>query len=97
MNEYQTAVLEYTERHLTSDEDTLAAFAGISTVLGYTFTDGLHLGLPEIFFDEALLWYPLSAAGHSTVTAPSSWQRMTYPSPTMAVGLRRVADQAPLT
>ncbi len=44
---------------LTYDGDCLDAFAGITTALNRRFEDGFLCGLPEMFFDVAMLWQPV--------------------------------------
>lgn len=55
---YGMLVEAYQERELTYQEDSLRAFAGITTALSYTFQGGFIHGLPVMFFDAALLWQP---------------------------------------
>lgn len=51
-------VSNYTARSLRYQEDVLNAFAGTLTVLQTSFGSEFHYGLPEMFFDLALLWQP---------------------------------------
>jgi len=52
-------VNEFNQTQLTYEGDCLAAFAGIASALSLSF-DGVFLsGLPEMFFDVALLWQPV--------------------------------------
>ncbi|KAF2455115.1 heterokaryon incompatibility protein-domain-containing protein, partial [Lineolata rhizophorae] len=53
---YVGMVEEYNVRDLTFDDDAVAAFAGVISVLNKVFDRGFHFGLPEMFFDVALLW-----------------------------------------
>ena len=46
----------FTERQLTCADDILNAFTGILVALQPTFPNGFLQGLPEFFFDVALLW-----------------------------------------
>jgi hypothetical protein len=48
----------YGARSLTYEKDALAAFSGIIDVLSYQFQGGFLYGMPELFFDIALLWSP---------------------------------------
>jgi Heterokaryon incompatibility protein (HET) len=57
--EYASLVSNYSRRSLTSQNDILRAFAGITITLLATFVGGFHFGLPRLFFDVSLLWYPL--------------------------------------
>ena len=66
----------YLERHLTYEDDILRAFAGITKVLSGGFPGGFHFGLPELFFDAALLWRPesfLERRNSTTGVALPSW------------------------
>ncbi|KAF2107854.1 heterokaryon incompatibility protein-domain-containing protein [Lophiotrema nucula] len=54
--EYCQLVYDYNQRALTYAEDALRAFAGVTTTLSYSFEGGFLAGLPELFFDAALLW-----------------------------------------
>jgi hypothetical protein len=51
-------ISEYVERKLSYEADALAALAGIFSTLSHQFPGGFHYGLPEQFFDIALLWQP---------------------------------------
>jgi heterokaryon incompatibility protein (HET) len=46
------------DRDFTYPEDILSSFAGTTTTLLHLFTGGMLCGLPEMFFDVALLWQP---------------------------------------
>ena len=48
----------YNRRHLTYPEDIIDAFAGVISSLNETFAGGFVSGLPQMFFDSALLWQP---------------------------------------
>jgi hypothetical protein len=56
--EYAQLVNEYGETELTHDVDVLSAFSGITSSLSRSFVGGFYYGLPEMFFDLALLWQP---------------------------------------
>ena len=56
--EYAQLVEDYSDTQLTHGEDILRAFSGITSALSRTFVGGFHCGLPEMFFDLALLWQP---------------------------------------
>jgi hypothetical protein len=60
---YQRLVNDFNPRDFTYPEDVIDAFSGITTPLSKVFQGGFLYGLPELFFDVALLWY--------------SWQPMT--------------------
>jgi len=70
--EYSLLVNEYGETELTRGEDVLAAFSGITSTLSRTFPGGFHYGLPEMFFDLALLWQPRTSCTRRTNTKLSS-------------------------
>jgi Heterokaryon incompatibility protein (HET) len=57
---YGDMVSHFNRRKLTYPEDALFAIAGITSILSRTFRDGFLCGLPELFFDIALLWQPLT-------------------------------------
>ncbi|KAK0643138.1 hypothetical protein B0T16DRAFT_512312 [Cercophora newfieldiana] len=48
----------YNRRYLTYPEDALDAFAGVLSTIEHTFDGGFITGLPQAFFDSALLWQP---------------------------------------
>ena len=58
---YARLVALYNERSLTYPQDILDAFAGLLSVLTPTFDGGFICGLPQMFFDSALLWQPYRA------------------------------------
>lgn len=60
LSSYSENVCYYNRRHFTYPEDATAAFAGITSVLSTKFDGGFLYGLPEMFFDVALLWWPTS-------------------------------------
>ena len=51
-------VSRFNSMNLTYDEDCLDAIAGVAGVLSRNFEDGFLCGLPEMFFDVAMLWQP---------------------------------------
>jgi len=51
-------VENFNDRSLTYESDALAAFSGTIEVMSKTFPGGIFFGLPEFFFDIALLWTP---------------------------------------
>ena len=66
----------YLKRHLTYEDDILRAFTGITQILSGGFPGGFHFGLPELFFDAALLWRPesfLERRTSNTGVALPSW------------------------
>ncbi len=58
LKKWDNLVIEYLERQLTYEADVLRAFSGILRTLGRNMSGGFHFGLPEQFFDAALLWIP---------------------------------------
>jgi hypothetical protein len=53
---FKIIVGDFIGRSLTYPCDTLDAFSGISNILDQSFPGGILHGLPELFFDVALLW-----------------------------------------
>jgi hypothetical protein len=60
--QFKSLVEEFSSRWLTYLCDSVDAFAGITRILEPSFPGGFHFGLPELFFDVALLWRMLPAA-----------------------------------
>lgn len=60
VQQYTGLVWDFNKRHLSYPQDTILAFAGITATLSRTFEGGFLCGLPEMFFETALLWQPLS-------------------------------------
>lgn len=58
LKKWDNLVSSYLERRLTYEEDILRAFSGILEALGGSMSGGFHFGLPQQFFDAALLWIP---------------------------------------
>lgn len=58
--QYELLVRAYNTRILSFPSDGLNAFLGISTALSRSFRGGLLYGVPEYYFDIALLWFPFS-------------------------------------
>jgi heterokaryon incompatibility protein (HET) len=55
---YARLVALYNQRQLTYPEDVIDAFTGVISNLSPTFHGGFISGLPQMFFDCALLWQP---------------------------------------
>lgn len=55
---YLPLVKEYNARTLGYDADVLSAFAGVLKAINPAFPSGFLQGLPEFYFDVALLWQP---------------------------------------
>lgn len=75
-------VFTYQQRRITYEHDTLRAFSGIIEAMSEYMPGGFHFGLPELFFEMALLWGPSehltrregAAIGKSGFAFPSwSW------------------------
>ncbi|KAF2648905.1 HET-domain-containing protein [Lophiostoma macrostomum CBS 122681] len=62
MRRYGHLILEYNQRRLTHDSDALAAFIGVIGAFDPYFQGGFLQGLPELYFDVALLWQPLGSS-----------------------------------
>lgn len=58
LKKWDNLVSEYLRRRLTYEADILRAFSGILRTLGRSMSGGFHFGMPEQFFDAALLWVP---------------------------------------
>jgi hypothetical protein len=56
MHQYRSLVWQYGNKRLSYQSDILRAFAGVTRFLSYSFAGGFYFGLPELFFDNALLW-----------------------------------------
>jgi len=55
---YARLVALFNDRDLRYQEDVLDAFAGLLSEASKSFIGGFISGLPQMFFDEALLWQP---------------------------------------
>ncbi|KAH7411488.1 heterokaryon incompatibility protein-domain-containing protein [Cadophora sp. MPI-SDFR-AT-0126] len=66
---YKNCVELYTTRSLTRSEDILAAFNGISNLLGGRLNAHFVFGLPDSHFDWSLLWEPRAASSHRSIPA----------------------------
>ena len=58
LEKWDNLVSLYLERKLTYEEDILRAFSGILESLSSSMLGGFFFGLPQQFFDAALLWVP---------------------------------------
>jgi hypothetical protein len=64
----------YSSRVFTLEHDVNRAFLGATKIMDATFPGGLFQGLPEFFFDIALLWQPLDSLERRNDGTPSwSW------------------------
>ncbi|KAL8750074.1 MAG: hypothetical protein Q9184_006556 [Pyrenodesmia sp. 2 TL-2023] len=80
---YSRLVQEYTMRKFSRVEDVTSACAGITTTLSRSFSGPFIHGLPELYFDAALLWRlkqtsdwaQMASLEHAKTGIPSwSWQ-----------------------
>ncbi|KAN0122672.1 HET domain containing protein [Hyaloscypha variabilis] len=76
---YGQLVCDFNQRDLTYQEDVVNAFSGVTTPLSASFHGGFLYGMPEIFFDAALLWM---ANGPITRRTPSQYSssKLSLPS-----------------
>ena len=58
LHRYSRLIALYNRRQLTYEEDVLDAFAGAISTLAKPYQGDFISGLPEMFFDCALLWQP---------------------------------------
>ncbi|KAF1850840.1 HET-domain-containing protein [Cucurbitaria berberidis CBS 394.84] len=56
LDSYNDLVSTFTTKVLTYPEDVLPAFTGFLAALSSSFPGGFLYGLPEMFFDQGLLW-----------------------------------------
>lgn len=52
-------IMDYNQKNLTYASDAFPAFAGLQSFLYRIFPFGFIYGHPELFFDIALVWYPI--------------------------------------
>ncbi|KAK0727622.1 heterokaryon incompatibility protein-domain-containing protein [Lasiosphaeria miniovina] len=69
---YASIVQYYNTRKFSLEEDVLPAFSGITSLLVSTFDGGFLYGLPEMFFDDALLWLPFPRVTRRIATDTSA-------------------------
>ena len=79
LKKWDNLVRAYLERNLTFQDDILRAFSGILSALDGSMLGGFHFGLPEQFFDAALLWVPQDYLIPRTDTEVST-PGVTFPS-----------------
>jgi len=58
LKKWDNLVTSYLRHKLTYEEDICRAFSGISSALAGSMSEGFLFGLPQQFFDAALLWVP---------------------------------------
>lgn len=56
---YASIISDYTKRRFTFQDDILQAFAGLDSILQQSFNSPSLAGLPQAYFDQAMLWMPL--------------------------------------
>ena len=77
LSSYKGFVIQYNTRELSYESDVLNAFSGVLEAINMHFPSGFVHGLPEFYFDLALLWQPATplrrrSSGNLTY-APPSW------------------------
>ncbi|CZR67481.1 uncharacterized protein PAC_17380 [Phialocephala subalpina] len=77
---FSTYVCSYSDRHLSFQEDALAAFSGFQSALSQTFHGGFLCGLPIMFFDIALCWQPMVTSTRRTLPRKSYLTELGIPS-----------------
>lgn len=78
LSAYDAMVRCYNQRKLTFPEDAIFAIAGMTSLLSRTFQGGFICGLPELFFDIALLWAPWSQVHRRLPSKRSKSSGMTH-------------------
>jgi hypothetical protein len=58
IKQYIALVHHHTRRKLTYGDDALHAISSLLSIMSSSFSGGFISGLPEMFFNEALLWQP---------------------------------------
>ncbi|GAP92903.1 putative heterokaryon incompatibility protein [Rosellinia necatrix] len=58
LHSYEILVRTYSELNLSFPTDGLRAFTGVLNTLSRTFPGGMLYGVPEYFFDYAIMWVP---------------------------------------
>lgn len=57
-SQYASIVSDYSKRKFTFEDDILLAFEGFGSVLHQSFNSRPLAGLPQAYFDQAILWMP---------------------------------------
>jgi hypothetical protein len=76
LQQYMNLIRDYNDRHLTFPEDIIAGFSGVLRMLSSVFIGGFVYGLPEMFFDDALLWQPESPVQRRVPSSRASSQSL---------------------
>ena len=79
LKKWDNLVSSYLKRTLTYEEDILRAFSGILGALDDSMLEGFHFGLPQQFFDAALLWVPMEQLTQRKCLGHAN-QRSEFPS-----------------
>jgi len=66
-------ISSYNRRKLTYESDAIVAFSGVQSVLERSFLGGFCYGLPEVFFDVAILWQPMNPLKRRSGGGLPSW------------------------
>lgn len=80
MYRYARLVSLFNERLLTYPEDALDAFAGVLSASSRSFTGGFISGLPQMFFNGALLWQPYHPLERRVCRNPQKQKEACLPS-----------------
>lgn len=70
---YTFSIADFTGRHLTYHSDALNAFSGIGKVMALKMKAFLIEGLPNTWFDQAILWRSCKAAQRRSMFPSWSW------------------------
>ncbi|QDS75313.1 hypothetical protein FKW77_001554 [Venturia effusa] len=79
VEQYISLVMDYNTRRLTHTHDAYRAIAGLISALSKEFHGGFVSGLPQMFFESALLWQP-SHPMERRSSSPSSGEKDYFPS-----------------
>jgi hypothetical protein len=77
---YMNCVSQYSTRKLTQPSDILAAFNGVSNLIGQHMQAPFIFGLPSSHFDLALLWEPLKAVTRRVEQEKEDFKGLVFPS-----------------
>ena len=77
---YMNCVSQYSTRKLTQPRDILAAFNGVSNLIGQHMQAPFIFGLPSSHFDLALLWEPLKAVTRRVEQEKEDFKGLVFPS-----------------
>jgi hypothetical protein len=77
---YMNCMSRYSQRQLTQAKDILAAFNGVSNLIGDVMQASFIFGLPSSHFDLALLWQPLRAVSRRVPGEKEDFGDFIFPS-----------------